>query len=320
MRWINSYLSEVEQHLDAADRTDILVELRTTLEEQIDDLAGDGEATEAHQKQVITALGHPMKVAAGFNGPRYLIGPELFPTYWQTLRLVLVIVAVIQCALLLLAYVTTDWSATLPGVLRGTFDALLWASIVVTLVFIGLEALDERIDRYAGWTADRLSPNAGAPVSASDMITNLVSEGVFLLWWNGAIGIQNWLPGLSDALPVSPGPVWAALYWPLNVLVGAWFLLHAWVFARGLWSTRTLVAEIVLGIVGIAAAVWTLANPPLLAFHADMPEQSVNILTRVVTTVIVVIAGFTAWDVLAAVRRLRRRPADAPGGRAPALP
>lgn len=315
MRWVESYLAEVERHLNEDGRADILGELRASLEEQIDELAGAGEPTEAHQKQAINALGHPLKVASSFNGPRYLIGPDLFPTYKQILKLVLLIVAVIQCALLLLAYTTTGWHGTLTGIVKSFLDTLLWSSVVVTAIFISLEALDERIDRYGGWTADRLQPSARAPVSGSDQVTNLVSEGIFLLWWNGALVFQNWLPIQSDALPVALGPVWAALYWPLNVLVGAWFLLHAWVLARGLWSRQTLVAEIVLGALGIAGALWIVTHPPLLTFHAEMPEQAVKFVTRAATTVIVVLAGFCAWDVFNAVRRLRHTTAGPSAGR-----
>ena len=307
MRYVNSYLSEVGRFLPARQRSDILGELRATLEEHAQDLAGDQPVNATHEKTAIEALGHPMKVASEFRGPRYLIGPTLFPTFVETLKIVLVIVTVIQCALLLAGYVTLGNTISAGSVIRGVIDNLAWTSLIVLLVFVAIEAGSEHVDLYDRWSANSLSLRAGAPVNVSDQITNLVSEGVFLLWWNGALVFQNWIPGLGDMLPVGLGPVWDTLYWPLNVVAGAWFVLHAWVLMRGLWQTSTLVAEIALGVAALLLCAWLLTQPPLLDLAAEFPERAAAILHRAVTTVIVVVAGFIAWDTWAALRRLRDR-------------
>ncbi|MFK7885371.1 MAG: hypothetical protein AB8G16_00785 [Gammaproteobacteria bacterium] len=306
MLWIKSYLSEVGRYLPPSQREDILTELETSLSEQAQDLANGQAPTDKQQQQVIDRMGHPMKVASGYDKPRYLIGPELFPTYLQVLKIAFVVVALIQCAIQLSFFVLTGWSTSFFGLFKGLLDTLLWASVVVTIIFFTAEYFGERLNFYDSWRASSLKPHrTSSAISYSDMITNLVSEGVFLLWWNSALSVQNWIPGADGVLTVALSDTWAPLFWPLNLLFGAWFLLHAGVFIRGLWHNATLWLEIGLGLAGLAIAAWLLLQPPLLQISGALSEHATIHLERIVFTVIVVVAGFIAWDVYVAAKRLR---------------
>ncbi|MEM9057750.1 MAG: hypothetical protein AAGD86_09750, partial [Pseudomonadota bacterium] len=64
MQLIESYLVEVGRYLPAATRSDILSELRVSLEDQAQELAGDSAPTQDHERAVIERLGHPLKVAS----------------------------------------------------------------------------------------------------------------------------------------------------------------------------------------------------------------------------------------------------------------
>ena len=306
MRLIDSYLSEVERFLPADQRADILGELRSSLEEQVLDVAGDKTPGLDDQKVVINRLGHPMKVASSYQGQRYLIGPELFPTFVQTLKTVLVVVAAIQIAIMLTAYVSSGWSTSLKGVLSGIFESLLWASIIVSLVFASIEYSGERLNWYDKWSADSLSLSAGPPVERGSLITNLITEGIFLLWWNNVLVFQNWIPGGRELFTVTLTETWTPLYLPLNLLVGAWFLLHAFVLIRGLWHAAALYAEMTLGAIGVAVGVWLLTHRPLLIVTGDLGPDGELRVERVIATVIMVIIAITVWDMFLAFRRLRK--------------
>ncbi len=67
MRLIESYLSEVGRHLPKKQRSDILNELRVSLEEQVLDAAGETPPDLDDEKKVINGLGHPLQVASGFQ-------------------------------------------------------------------------------------------------------------------------------------------------------------------------------------------------------------------------------------------------------------
>lgn len=306
MQLIDSYLNEVERFLPANQRADILGELRSSLEEQVLDVAGDKSPGVEDQKVVINRLGHPMKVASNYQGQRYLIGPELFPTFVQTLKTVLVVVAAIQIAIMLTAYVSSGWSTSLKGVLSGVFESLLWASIIVSLVFASIEYSGERLNWYDKWSADSLSLSAGPPVERGSLITNLITEGIFLLWWNNVLVFQNWIPGGRELFTVTLTETWAPLFLPLNLLVGAWFLLHAFVLIRGLWHAAALYAEMTLGAIGVAVGVWLLTHRPLLNVIGDLGPEGELRVDRVLATFIVVIIAITIGDIYLAFRRLRK--------------
>jgi ABC-type antimicrobial peptide transport system permease subunit len=95
---------------------------------------------EAMQVEVLKRLGPPEKVAASYLPPRYLIGPELYPYFLTTLRIVLGVVAVLA-ALAIGASLgagpdaprnAVDLVARLFG---GLLDALISAAGTVVLIF-----------------------------------------------------------------------------------------------------------------------------------------------------------------------------------------
>lgn len=311
MQLIESYLSEVERFLPAGQRADILGELRSSLEEQVLELAGDNEPGLDEQKTVINRLGHPMSIASGYQTQRYLIGPELFPTFLRTLKTVLVVVAAIQLAIMMIAYASSGWTTSVIGMFTGVFDTLLWASLVVSIVFAIIEYSGHRLDWYDKWNADSLSPSSSSSVDRSGLISDLISEGIFLLWWNDVLVLQNWVPGARELFTVTLADVWGPLYLPLNLLFGAWFLLHAYVLIRDLWQPIALYAEIIFSTVCIGIGVWLLAHRPLLSVSGDIGVNGELIVDRVVMTVVVGVILVTLWDFGKAVQRLMsaRRPA-----------
>ncbi|MEM6638560.1 MAG: hypothetical protein AAF610_01520 [Pseudomonadota bacterium] len=313
MKWITAYLNEVGRHLDPATSEGVLEELRVSLEEAARDIASGNDPSETQQKQAINAFGHPMKVASEFNGPRYLIGPLWFGTHLSTLKIVTAIVVSISIGLLLTVYVTDGQTTSVLRSLTGVLDTALTAAVVVTIVFIVLGASAEQIDPYVDWTADKLSLRGAQPlwrVSVGDQLFNLASEVIFLLWWNGAIVFTNVFPTLEGDIPIALGPVWQALYWPLNVLVAGYLLLHVSIVVRCVWSRVTLWAEIALGLVLLVACAWVLLHPPLVVLAGDASAAG-SLPHRLAIAFVIVIAGLTLWDLGSAARKLFGRDGNA---------
>ena len=90
MKLIDLYVAEVGRRLPVKQRDDIQKELRSAIEDAVDDAArAQGRpADEAMAADVLRRYGAPEKAAASYLPPRYLIGPELFPAYLQVLGVV----------------------------------------------------------------------------------------------------------------------------------------------------------------------------------------------------------------------------------------
>ncbi len=307
MQWVESYLSQVRRYLPGKANDDIIAELRASIEEQVYDVAGDAPAQPDDEKTVLNRFGHPLKVASGYRGQRYLIGPEIYPSFLQTLKTVLILVALVRIGIIFTAYVATGGTVSFMGVFGGLFESLLLTAAIVLLVFATIEASGDQLGWYESWNADSLKPGRGADVDSSDLITNLVSESVFLLWWNNILPFQNSIVRDGGEVVVSLSQVWSTLYWPLNIIVGAWFVLHAWVLLRGVWRTNALRLEVALGVAGIATMAWLIAARPLIVITGAIGDQATAIGDRVMVTVLIGVIAFTAWDVFLAIRRLRAR-------------
>ena len=90
MKLIDLYVVEVGRRLPRQQRADIEAELRSTLEDSVDDMAREQGKTpdEALAAEVLRRYGSPEKTAASYLPPRYLIGPELFPAYAKVVVIV----------------------------------------------------------------------------------------------------------------------------------------------------------------------------------------------------------------------------------------
>ena len=310
MSYVDSYLAQVGRHLSARQRDDILRELRSSIEDQITDLAGNREPGHNDEKAVLRRLGHPLKVASGYSDPRYLIGPELFPFFLQTLKTVLLVVGLIQVAVVMTAYVSTGYTTQLAHLFTGVFDTLLWASVITLVVFVSIEYSGDQLGWYDSWKPESLSLTDSAPINRSDLMTNLITEAVFLLWWNNVLILQRWLPGPNGDVTISLTAVWDVLYWPLNLLFGSWLVLHLAVLLRGLWRPIMLWLELALGCAGLAVSIWLLSHRPLMTVTGNAGDNAEVIVNRVVISVIVVCAVAIVWDMWLASTRLLGRHAN----------
>ena len=110
MQLIESYLFEVGRYLPEDQRDDILSELRSSLEEEIREAAGTDTPNREQIETVLNRYGHPINVASAYKEPRYLIGPELYPAFIETLSTVFTVSVIIVVSLQMLTWVTSGWA------------------------------------------------------------------------------------------------------------------------------------------------------------------------------------------------------------------
>jgi len=314
MKWVNRYLDQVGQYLPDDQRADVTADLREAIEGELEGLAETRSTpvTEEDQKAVLQRFGHPMKVARDYHPLRYLIGPELYPSWWQAVKQVAVGVVGLGVVLALVYGVATGWRIGPLSLLGKGLELLLWSTIVVTGVFVALEAAGERLGTFDRWTPEKLPRGSRGVIDRGDVITNLFTEGVFLLWWNDVLVLANWWPAMREALPLGLSGAWAPWFWPLNVIVGGAFALHLWVLLRGVWQRPGLWLEILTcGAIVLACLALAFDRDLLTLSPSGGIERPLDLgrveafAERTLRSVLVVVAGFAAWDGWNALRRLR---------------
>ena len=310
MKLIDLYVAEVGKRLPAKQHADIEAELRSALEDSVEDMAREqGQAPdEALAAEVLRRYGTPEKTAASYLPPRYLIGPELFPQYVKVVGIVsgaVVLALAIAFGADLGASPATraNFGVALAQAFAGALDAVFRGAAIVTIIFAVFQWNSRRIaDEPKTWDPASLKakpghePNRINPFELTiETVGTLAALMIFNLYpqWVGIYVYQNghWLvaPVLAQAffqyLP------WLNLLWSAQILLDLVVLAQRrrepithWVWL-GLGAARVAVfLAIVLGPAIIQLDPATLASlgwGPIDAQSLSSANEGLNTLVRV---------------------------------------
>ncbi len=314
-----------DRYIDAAMRTvperqrpDLAAELRGSIADQIDARVEAGEQTDAAEHAVLTELGDPDELAAGYTDrPLWLVGPRYYLDWWRLLKLLLWIVPV--CAAFGVALGTTISGQSIGEIIGTTigvtFSVIVHVAFWTTLVFAIIERSTGGADiRLTGeWTPDRLPERRETGARLSDLVASLVLLALVAgaVLWDRFLGLVfldgEWMPALSPAL----WPWWIAALLAYLVVEAVFAVV---LYARRAWTVPLAVVNGVLNLLLAVAALWLLwdgrlVNPEVTARLVELAGPGVFGAGGVVTIVIgFVIAGIASWDTIdGALKAVRAR-------------
>lgn len=138
---INRYIYQVTKNLPATTRKDIEEELRTLIYDMLEERTKENNPTEHDINAVLMELGKPSELAAKYrDNSLYLIGPNLFPTYLQLLKIVLPAILLTMSIISVLELLTSpgqiwydylgNWFSNIWG---GLFEAFTWITVIFAI-------------------------------------------------------------------------------------------------------------------------------------------------------------------------------------------
>ena len=86
MNLMERYIIEVGRHLPRKGREEVLNELRSTLQDMLDDRVVEGKPAEADVEALLREYGSPRQVAKSYGSEQYVIGPDLYPFFVMVTR------------------------------------------------------------------------------------------------------------------------------------------------------------------------------------------------------------------------------------------
>ena len=97
MELIERYTTAIGKHLPVKNKADIQNEIRSTLQDMIDDRSQKTgrPVDEALVSELLKEYGAPDKVAASYLPERYLIGPKLYPIFMLVIQIVAAVITVL---------------------------------------------------------------------------------------------------------------------------------------------------------------------------------------------------------------------------------
>lgn len=189
MKLLDRYLYEVRRYLPAAQQDDIIAEISDAIQSEFEEREAQlgRPLTDAEAAEIVKAFGHPKVVASRYQPAQYVIGPEIYPFYWYTLKIS--IAAVLALELLGALIVALLSPAPLPTFLKNI--AIVWPTIfivfgVVTFIFAALERTGSSSTvvaklGIANWNPRRLPPPSTGEVSRFSLLFEALANILFML-------------------------------------------------------------------------------------------------------------------------------------------
>ena len=303
-----------DRYVDAAMRTvpekqrdDLAAELRASIADQVDARVEAGGNPETAERAVLTELGDPEKLAAGYTGrPLHLIGPRYYLDWWRLLKVLLWTVIPSVGAAVALGQIIAD--APAGQIIGSIWGSMLTAGLHVmfwtTLVFVVLERFGRETMTGEAWTPDRLPEPRQSGATFADMLTDIITTGVLagLILWDLRLGF---VPGHRVSF-LDP-ELWPTAIVALFVIMALGAMLAVVVHVRGRWTTRSAITNAVLTVATVATLAYNgghLMNP---AFFATVIPDDPSGVQRILTIIAwFTIAGVAAWNILDAFLKARR--------------
>ena len=315
MNLIDIYIREIGKHLPAKIRLDIQEEIRSALQDLLEDRSQQsGRAIDDDLiVEVLREYGAPEKVAASYLPERYLIGPQLFPAFLKTVQIVLPIVLAIALVGLGVSLgkanpAVESWVETTAQAVAEFFNSAIIALGNIVLVFAILERVAPNLkEKTRTW-----DPRSLEKISPPDQVK--LAEPIAAILLNfAAMVIFNFYPQMLGASYVE-GQGWAftqvlsqAFFRFVPVLTLVWglkIILNIFLLRQGQWQTWMRWFSLVLQALEIGIASAMLKGPSLIALTAQdlttkwlipsSPAQTlVGLLNQAVTwaLIIAIVAG-----------------------------
>jgi len=316
MNLIDKYIAEIGKHLPRRNRADIEAEIRSTLEDMLEERKQtQGAVDDAMIVELLKEYGAPRKVAESYVGPRYLIGPRIYPIFEMVTRIVVTVLFALALAGLGIGLARS--SLTGPEFLKtvgesalGLLSGLITAFGNIVLVFAILERTlpaKEFEKDVEDWNpADLANEPDPDRVKFGEQIVGIFFLVLFLVIFNlypGVIGFgffngSDWVfisPVLTEAF-------FGYLPW-LNILALLQIVFSVYLLRQGVWNTSMRILNIVLELAGIALAVVMLRGPALAALTSEQLANTplaesgqvfttvANLIPTLVLTIIIIISS-----------------------------
>jgi len=287
MDLIDRYLAAIARRLPAAKADDIVAEIRDDLltRQEVREEALGRPLTRDEVSALIKDMGHPLIVASRYRPQQYLIGPDAFPFFVATLRIVAIFLA--------LAFAITAASSVVFGhadiahaaarAMSNLLSSAMLAFGTVAAVFYALERTGFPADHLAKWRPRDL-PEVKDKQPSTWGSAFEVAVGVYgILWWCGIVP----MPYYSNVkgLTLTPDPVWTTIWWPVLALMVARLIYNIVQWVRPRWKAVRAILSVATAAGGLAllglvyrAGHWLSASGPTIpARELAELDQAVNL-------------------------------------------
>ncbi|CAM4314340.1 membrane protein [Bacillus manliponensis] len=296
MNLIEIYIQEVTRRLPEKNREDIILELRSTIEDML-----PNDYSEEDVKMVLEKLGSPVTLASSYRDwPMHLIGPRYFDAYVTLLKMILPIATIIALLSIIAEYfIGYSGEQAIINIVLSLMGEGIWRIIDVgiqvffwlTLVFAILERTDKGKEEHPltahlqKWTPDDLKNITYIPkkkeIPKFEVFGSLMWTAIWATLYfyaNHLVGVYERVGnGLEFVIPTFNQDV-LLQYWPIIVImIGFEIALSLYKLIKGQWTQRMAICNTVLQLIGTIIFIVVLLNPAVI--NKDFITYMTDLLT-----------------------------------------
>lgn len=296
------YIAATIKELPAELHSEVRLELEASIADAVDARMVQGEDHDTAERVVLTELGDPAELAAGYaDRPLQLIGPRYYVAWWRLLKRLLIIIPPIVFVVVAFAQVLAsgDIGTIISEAIVATMTTVLHVCFWVTLVF----AIMERTGTDLGltWDVDQLPEPREEHPGHADLIASLVFLGLILvaIVWDqgpGFIRIND------DPVPILNPELWLWAMAGLLVLVALEIIFAIVLYSRRGWNVTMALVNTALSVLFFSWVITLLVRGEL--FSAELLNlASDNGVGQDSFYTLAVIFGFgvaviSVWDII----------------------
>ncbi len=336
MEMIERYIYAVTQKLPQSQRSDIADELRTLIEDMLEERSYGRDVTDKDIEGVLLELGNPKKLARNYRGTKnYIIGPDLFDVFILVLKISLISFA-IGMGMVFVVQISID-----PLDILDHFVGLIVGCVTIIPQIIGWVVIGFAIAEYAGGkiTEDILQEESWKPadlaaipdprqkgmIKRGEPITGIVIYTVLFM----VLALNNeyfgvWYFRGSDVPGVVPflnTETYGTYLLFIAVIFGFGIIKECLKLIYGKWTVKLVTYSAIFNIVSLLIIATMIAGPEFWnpefmdqlvqkQFFAAGSDayQTVSIIWEQSTKWILILMGVgLIWDVADGIIKIRKK-------------
>jgi hypothetical protein len=280
MNLLDKYVAEVGKYLPRKNRVDIEAEIRSTLEDMLEERKQGQVVDDALVTSLLKEYGSPKKVASTYKTKQYLISPRIYPIFELVTRIVLTVLFAVSLLGLGIGLAKTGFSGAdvlsqIGGWAAGLFSGLTAALGNIVLVFAIIErtqAVNEFEKEFEDWDPAELTLDPDpAEIKRGEHIVAIVFGVLGLIILNlypDVIAIYMKTNGNWAFTPILTDAFFRFLPW-INVLGILQIGFNIFMLAQSAWKPVTHILSLLSEIAGAALAVAILSTPNIFSFTSE---------------------------------------------------
>ena len=327
MNLIDRYITEIGNHLPHKNRADIQAEIRSTLEDMLDERKQvKGDVDEAMVVELLKEYGAPHEVASRYQTQhhQYLIGPRMFPIFALVARVVFSVLVALSLISLGVDLSKAGFAAAeiVPLVSKwfiSTLSGLIAAlgHLVLILAIIDRTAFGRNFEQetkewnprelYSTPDPDQIDP----PDHIATILFTFLGLVILNLYPN-LVSIHVVNNGIQTSIPILTETFFRFLPW-VNLMSLVLIGFNAIMLSQRIWRTTTRILSMLIDVAAATLSITILQTPGILgitpeALNTIGLSESANELARLAnsipTLVIAIVIIVTIIKVVVTSRRL----------------